>query len=87
MNFGTVVISTFLVFGGIPSTRELICPSISNVLPAPPEVCANAFFDISSWSIIYKGINNIKRLVKIRVVVIDNVVVMLAMKYHLLSCY
>jgi hypothetical protein len=46
MNFGTVVISTVLVFGGIPSTKELICPFISNVLVAPSDVCANAFVDI-----------------------------------------
>jgi hypothetical protein len=32
INFGTIVISIVFLFGSIPSIKEPICPSISNVL-------------------------------------------------------
>jgi hypothetical protein len=41
MNLGTVVISTFLISGGIPKIKEPICPFISKVLVALV-VCATA---------------------------------------------
>src|SRR5919197_4874263 len=60
INFCTVVISTVLVFGDIPRTRELIAPFILKVLVvigfgvavdvAVIVVCANAPFGIIIWS-------------------------------------
>jgi hypothetical protein len=55
------------MFGGIPSTKEAICPSISNVLVAALEGCANAVFDIVRLRlVIYDGISNSKKEVKTR---------------------
>jgi hypothetical protein len=73
MNFGTVVISTVFVFGGIPSTKEPICPSISNVsvafavLDEEEDVCATAFDGmLPKFSpMTYEGVSSIKRVVKI----------------------
>src|ERR671931_970381 len=63
INFCTVVISTVLVFGDIPRTRELIAPFILKVLVvigfgfvvvavdvAVVVVCAKAAFGIIIWS-------------------------------------
>src|SRR5919197_2196665 len=61
INFCTVVISTVLVFGDIPKTRELIAPFILKVLIvvgfgvvavdiAVVVVCANAALVIIIWS-------------------------------------
>jgi hypothetical protein len=89
MNFGTVVISTVFVFGGIPSTREPICPSISNVSVAVLEDDCAAAFDGSTLPkfrpVTYEGANKSKRVVIIGTVAANRVV--LTIKYELPTHY
>jgi hypothetical protein len=93
INFGTVVISTVFVFGGIPSTKEPICPSISNVSVAvaaseeEEDICAATFDGIPPKfrPVTYEDINKSKRVVKTGAIAANRV--RFTMKYELHTHY
>lgn len=80
--FGTVVMSTVFVLGGIPRTKEPICPSISNVLVEAEEedVCAT-----SSKPVMDEASSNNNEDTITRTITAD--IVIFTIKYHLSKNY
>jgi hypothetical protein len=90
MNFGTVVISTVFMFGGIPSTREPICPFISNVSVGVLEVedvCALDGIIPKFSPVTYEGVSNSKRVVKTGTMAAYRAVLVITIKYELHAHY